>query len=250
MMPGPNRLVFSGLEAIALETAGRILAIAEDAVKERNTFRLVLSGGSTPKRLYEVLAASFRTRLPWHRVHFFWGDERCVDPHHPDSNYRLAREAFLEKLDIPGDNIHRMHGEASEPDAAARGYEEEIRRHFGLRLEDPPPCFDLVLLGMGADGHTASLFPGTRGLRETTRWVTANPGPRETTRLTLTPVILNQAAWVIFMVAGADKARMLAEVLDGPFEPERRPAQCIRPASGRLLWLVDEAAAAGRVTTP
>jgi 6-phosphogluconolactonase len=137
-----------------------------------------------------------------------------------------------------------MQGEAIEANAAARDYEEEIRRCFGVEQGGAPPCFDLVLLGMGADGHTASLFPGTQALKETVRWVVANPVPKlGAHRLTLTPVILNRAAWVIFLVAGADKARTLAEVLEGPFEPERLPSQFIRPVGGKLLYLLDKAAA-------
>jgi 6-phosphogluconolactonase len=247
MAEGPRRVVLSGPEAVAREAANRILKIAGEAVSERNEFRVVLSGGSTPRRLYEMLAAEpFRTRLAWSRVRFFWGDERCVGPDDPDSNFRMAREALLDPLGVTESNIHRMRGEASVPDHAAREYETDMRKLFGLGPDAPPPAFDVVLLGMGADGHTASLFPGTDGLRETKRWVVANPVPKlNTTRLTLTVPILNRAARIIFMVTGADKSKALSEVLEGPFEPERLPSQLIRPESGNLVWIMDEAAAAG-----
>lgn len=241
----PTWIVLPDVEKVAIEAASQIVKIAEGVMERHSVFRFVLSGGSTPKRLYEILAGDpFRSRLPWGRVHFFWEDERCVGPDHPESNYRMAREAFLDKLNTPAANIHRMHGEASDPEAAAHDYEEEIRKHFGLGPENPPPCFDLVLLGMGSDGHTASLFPGTPAMKETDRWVIANPVPTlGTVRLTCTPMILNQAAQVIFIVTGTDKARTLAEVIEGPFDPERLPAQLIRPVAGKMLWLVDEAAA-------
>lgn len=245
MRRGPSRVVLSGRGEVAFEAADRIMKIAERVLVQGRDFRLVLSGGSTPKRLYEVLAGDpFRSRLSWNRVHFFWGDERCVDLDHPDSNYRMAREAFLEKLNVPKANIHRMHGEASNSDVSAREYEGKIREHFGLEADSPPPSFDLVLLGMGADGHTASLFPGTQALMETSRWVVANRVQKiGAHRLTLTPVILNKAAWVIFLVVGSDKAKTLAEVLEGPFEPKRLPSQLIHPPGGRLLWLLDKSAA-------
>ena len=247
----PARLILSSPEEVALEAADRILKIAREALGTRREFHFVLSGGLTPRRLYEILAgAPFRSQLPWERVHFFWSDERCVGPGHRDSNYRMAREAFLDKLSIPSENLHRIHGETSDPDAAAHDYEDEIKRHFGLGPESPPPCFDLVLLGMGVDGHTASLFPNTQALRETGRWVVANPMPKtKAHRLTLTPVILNRAGWVIFLVTGTDKARAVAEVLEGPFEPERLPSQLIRPICGELLWLLDEAAASSLKTS-
>lgn len=244
MRRGPSRVVLSGREEVAFEAADRIMKIAEGVLGQGRDFRLVLSGGSTPKRLYEVLAGDpFRSLISWDRVHFFWGDERCVALDHPDSNYRMAREAFLEKLSVPKANIHRMHGEASNPDVAACEYEGEIREHFGLEPDSPPPSFDLVLLGMGADGHTASLFPGTQALMETSRWVVANRVQKlGTFRLTLTPMILNKAAWVIFLVVGSDKAKILADVLEGPFDPERLPSQLIQPTGGRVLWLLDQPA--------
>lgn len=245
MRGSPSRVLLSGPEEMAIEAANRIVRIGQGIFRQRRDFRFVLAGGTTPRRLYEILATPpFRSQLPWKRIHFFWSDERSIGPDHQGSNYHMAREAFLEKLEIPDSNIHRMQGEASDLNIAAYAYEETIRHHFGLGPESPPPCFDLVLLGMGADGHTASLFPGTQALWETVRWVVANPVPMlKSHRLTLTPVILNQAAWLIFLVAGADKARTVAEVLEGPFKPEQFPCQMIRPVSGEFLWLLDEAAA-------
>lgn len=251
MKDRPVRLILSSPEEVTREAADRILKIAQQVLGMRREFLFVLSGGLTPRRLYEILAADpFQSQMPWDRVHFFWSDERCVGPGHRDSNYRMAREVLLDKLSIPSENLHRMHGEASDPDAAAHDYEDEIKRHFGLGLESPPPCFDLVLLGMGVDGHTASLFPNTQALRETSRWVVANPIPKtKAHRLTLTPVILNRAGWVIFLVTGTDKARAVAEVLEGPFEPEWLPSQLIRPICGELLWLLDGAAASSLKTS-
>jgi len=244
-------IVLPDPEAAALEAAKRTIRIAEDIIRQGREFRLVLSGGSTPKRVYELFSGDpFRSRIHWNRVHFFWGDERCVRPDHPDSNYRMARDSFLQKLGIQEENIHRMKGEAPDPDIAARDYEEEIRKHFGSSLGSPPPSFDLVLLGMGTDGHTASLFPSTPALKEASRWVVANPVPKlETHRLTLTPAILNRAACIIFLVTGEDKAETLSRVLEGPLEPERLPSQLIHPFVGKLLWLLDRAAAARLKTT-
>ena len=241
-----SRVVLADAEQVAQEAAQRISNIAEETLKHQGEFRIVLSGGSTPRRLYEILSESpFRSRMPWGRIRFFWGDERAVGPDHPDSNYHMAQNALLGKLSLPPANIFRMHGESPDAGAAAREYEGRIREHFGLGPHSPPPRFNLVLLGMGADGHTASLFPGTQALSETKSWVTANSVPKlGTHRLTLTPVILNEAAWILFLVTGSDKAKTLAEVLEGPLDSERLPSQLIRPEAGKLLWLLDQAAAA------
>ena len=242
----PSTIILPEVNGVALEAADQIVAIAEQVLKNQDTFRVVLSGGSTPKRLYEILATDpYRSRLPWNHIHLFWGDERCVSPGHPDSNYRMASEALLNKVNIPAANVHRMQGESSDLENEARKYEQTLWEHFGLGPDSPPPRFDLVLLGMGTDGHTASLFPGTAALRETDRWVVANSVPKlGTTRLTLTPVILNQARWVILLVVGSDKAKTLAEVREGPFDPEKLPSQLIRPVDGDILWLLDKAASA------
>jgi 6-phosphogluconolactonase len=156
----------------------------------------------------------------------------------------MAREAFLNSLKISEGHIHRLKGEASDPNVSALEYEENIRDHFSLKKTGAPPRFDLILLGMGPDGHTASLFPNTPALEKTDRWVVANPVEKfGTTRLTMTPLILNQAAWVIFLISGSDKAPILSEVLEGPYEPKRLPSQLIQPESGNMVWLLDRAAA-------
>ena len=223
---------FDNLDELSRAAAGEFIRLAREAIAARGRFMVVLSGGSTPRRLYELLAE--HSFADWNKVEFFWGDERAVPPDHKDSNYRMAREAILDRLAVPEANIHRIEAERV---TVARDYEAVIARAFGVEPGGEPPAFDLVLLGMGADGHTASLFPHTEALRETLRWVVQNVSGR---RITLTPRILNQAAHVIFLVAGAEKARVLAEVLEGPSDPERLPAQLIRPAT----WFVDHAAGA------
>lgn len=214
--------------------------LAGEAVSVRGRFTVVLSGGSTPRGVYALLAeAGVRERIPWSHVHLFWGDERCVPPTHPESNYRLAEETLISRVPIPAQNIHRIPAEQA-PAQAASAYEQTLREFFALPA-DTPPCFDLVFLGMGPDGHTASLFPGTVGLREEKRLVIAHHVEKlGAWRVTLTPPVLNQAAYVVFLVCGADKAATLREVLQGEYQPERLPAQLIRPVHGTLLWLVDQ----------
>jgi 6-phosphogluconolactonase len=214
---------------------------AQAAIVSRNRFSVALSGGSTPQALYARLASpEFSERIPWKAVHLFWGDERCVPPGHADSNYHMAFESLLTRLPIPAGNIHRIQGELPSPDAAAR-YEGELRAFFGKE-----PDFDLVLLGLGDDGHTASLFPGSPALSESVRWVvdvehTTPPLPL-VSRVTLTFGVLNAARRVVFLVSGAGKAKILAQVLRGRLS---LPAARIQPEHGELLWLVDQAAAGG-----
>ena len=240
-----TRVILSGAEEIAYEAADSIVKLAQEVLNQKEYFRLVLSGGSTPKRLFKILTGdSYQNQLPWDRVHFFWGDERSVAPDHSDSNYRMAREAFLNHLKIPESHIHRLKGEASDLNASALEYEGEIRDHFSIKENGVPPHFDLILLGMGSDGHTASLFPNTSALEKTNRWIVANYVEKfRTTRLTMTPLIINQAAWVIFLISGSDKASILSEVLEGPYEPKRLPSQLIQPEAGNIIWLLDRAAA-------
>jgi 6-phosphogluconolactonase len=184
-------------------------------------------------------------------VEVFWGDERCVPPTHADSNYRMAKEALLDLVPIPAERVHRMAGESPDPAAAAAAYEAEIARVLGGSPGGAPPALDLVLLGMGADGHTASLFPGTTALGERRRWVVANHVPKlGVDRVTLTWPILNRAAHVFFLVVGADKAAVLREVLEGPPAVERLPSQGIRPEAGRLVWICDRLAAGALGATP
>jgi 6-phosphogluconolactonase len=237
--------IFADVQALSEAAAHEWVRSAHEAVAARGRFTVALSGGSTPKRLYQLLAAEpFRSQLDWGRVEIFWGDERCVPPDHADSNYRMAREALLTHLPIPAEHVHRIEAERSDRDAAARDYEATLARVFGIAVSTEPPAFDLVLLGMGPDGHTASLFPHTAALEETKRWVVANPVPQlHTERLTLTRPILNRAREVLFLVAGADKAERVVEVLTGPADPLRLPSQSIQP-EGQLLWFLDRAAAA------
>lgn len=243
--PGIEAHRLADAEAVCQAAADLFLKLARAAILDRGGFMVALSGGSTPKRLYDILAsAPYRDRVSWRQVQFFWGDERCVGPDDPDSNYRLAREHLLDKLPIQGSQIHRMPAERSDLEQAARDYQLEIASAFGCRPSGPPPSFDLILLGMGPDGHTASLFPYTAALAPTERWVAPNLVPKlNANRMTLTATMINRANYVVFMVAGDDKAERLSEVLDGPREPDRLPSQLIRPASGRLVWLVDAAAA-------
>jgi 6-phosphogluconolactonase len=232
-------------DAAALARAGaeEFARRAAEAVASGGRFCVALSGGSTPRALYSLLAGdeALRGRVPWEKIHFFWGDERPVPPDHPDSNYRMAREAMLSKVPAPPGNVHRIEGE--HPAAAAAAEYEEVLRDF---FRPPPggfPSFDLALLGLGPDAHTASLFPGSPALSETRRWVVANRVERlATDRITLTAPLLNSTAAVIFLVSGDEKASALKEVLEGPHDPSRLPAQMIHPRRGTLLWLVDRAA--------
>lgn len=242
---------FPDVEAVSEAAAREFVDRAREAVAARGRFTAALSGGSTPRRLYQLLAGPpLGDQVDWGRVEVFWGDERCVPPDDKDSNYRMAREALLDRVPIPPDHVHRMEAERPDRDAAARDYEATLARAFGVAPGGEPPAFDLVLLGLGPDGHTASLFPHTTALDETQRWVVANHVPKlGADRLTLTVRVLNRAREVLFLVAGADKAEPLAGVLEGPPDPRRLPAQLVRPANGRLVWFVDRQAAA-RLTRP
>jgi 6-phosphogluconolactonase len=245
-MSDPTVVVLEDPDAVARAAAERVAQLARDTVTRRARFAVALSGGSTPRRLYQVLAeAPFRSALPWQDIDVFWGDERCVPPDHPDSNFRMTREALLDHVPIPPDGVHRVAAEMPDPVAAAAAYEAEVARVLGGVPGGPPPAFDLVLLGLGPDGHTASLFPRTTALAERRQWVVANWVPHLAAhRITLTLPVLNRAATLLFLATGADKAAILRAVLEGPLEPERLPAQAVRPESGAPVWLVDRAAAA------
>jgi 6-phosphogluconolactonase len=238
-------------EALARAAADLFAARAAEAIAQRGRFCVALSGGSSPRAMHQLLA---QMPLEWPRIHLFWGDERCVPPDHEHSSYRMARETLLDHSAIPAENIHRMRGEA-EPEQAARDYETELRafaeasilsgtERGAVKSKDAVLRFDLIYLGMGDDGHTASIFPGSSALRETERWVVAQthttPPLPLVTRLTFTPVLLNAARCVAFLVSGASKAERLAQVLHGPYQPEVLPAQIIRPTDGKLLWLVGD----------
>lgn len=241
MSAHPNVLVFQTPEEVALNAAGRFVTFAAGSVTETGRFSVALAGGSTPRRLYELLATpAFSRRIAWSKVHIFFGDERPVPHDHPDSNFRLAYDALLSQVPIPAENVHRIEG-AGDAEGNAQDYERELKEFFQGTQR---PGFDLVLLGKGKDGHTASLFPQSTALSEKDRWVVANwVDSLGTYRLTLTAPSINAAAHVDFLVTGEDKAPTLARVLDGPVDPDELPAQLIKPEAGELTWLVDVYAA-------
>jgi 6-phosphogluconolactonase len=232
-------------EAVGREAAREFVELAREAVLRRGCFCVALSGGATPRRMYELLAAEpLRSGVDWSRVEFFWSDERWVPAEHRDSNYGCARTHLLDRIGAAPEHVHRVKTESGTPEEAAREYEREIARVFGVTEGARPPAFDLVLLGLGADGHTASLFPMTWPLTERRRWVVAHFVQRlGAARITLTPPILNRAREIRMLVTGADKADALRAVIEGARETDRLPAQLVAPENGRLIWLVDEAAA-------
>ncbi len=223
--------------------AEEVIRSATDAVAQRGRFTIALSGGSTPRNLYTLIAANASTTLPWDQMFFFWGDERHVPPDSPDSNYRMAKEALLSKVPIPPANIFPV--PAENPDAAqvAEIYEQTLRKFFAVAPGEFPR-FDLILLGMGPDGHTASLFPETAALQEKSRLVVANWVEKlGGSRITFTLPLLNSARCVAFLVSGTDKAAALHEVLEGDAPAEKYPSRLVRPREGKLIWFVDRAAA-------
>ncbi len=232
--------------ALAQRAARHFVEQAEQAVAARGRARIAISGGSTPKAAFALLAdpaQPWRARMPWDRLDLWWVDERCVPPDHADSNYRMTREALLDHVQLSPAQIHRMEGEL-DPEAAADRYESELRNSFRLEGAEVP-CFDLIALGMGPDGHTASLFPHTPALHEVMRLVTANHvAAKDAWRTTLTLPVINRARQVFFLVGGPDKTQILKEVLLGPRDPERLPSQLIQPAGGILTLILDRTAAA------
>jgi len=230
--------ILKGTAALAEQAAKRFTALAAKAWQEHRAFTVALAGGTTPKALYLVLGSEpYRTKMDWSRIEFFFGDERAVPPDHPDSNYRLANESLFRPAGVDPERIHRMKGEMENLSAAADLYASELR----VLASDDCPHFDLVLLGLGSDGHTASLFPHSRALQERTRWVLPildAPKPPQR-RLTLTVPVLNAARQVIFLVSGEKKARAVREVLQGTAPADDYPAKLVRPGPDRLLWLVD-----------
>lgn len=223
--------------------AEEFIRLAHRAVQSAARFTVALSGGSTPKGLYELLALdACKERVPWTKVHLFWGDERCVAPDHPDSNYRMVREALLSHVSIPAENVHRMAGE-HEPGLAASKYENDLKKSFHL-TDGVLPRFDLILLGIGEDGHTASLFPGSAALGESGHMVVAHYVEKlQAHRLTLTLPVLNHAAEIVFLVSGRNKADIVKEILANEVGSLMPPAARVRPPAGRLTWLVTRDAA-------
>ena len=218
--------------------AQEFLRCARESIAARGKFSVALAGGSTPKGVYSLLAEE---KLPWDKVHIFFGDERHVPPTDPESNYRMANESLLTKVPIPPGNVHRVRAELDAPTAAAQ-YETELRNFFQLP-SGGWPRFDLIMLGMGPDGHTASLFPGSEALKENLRWVVANWVQKfNSYRITFTYLVLNHAAEVMFLVAGAEKATVLKEVLRDTSD-NVYPAGQVQPVEGKLMWIVDKSAA-------
>jgi 6-phosphogluconolactonase len=233
--------------ALARRAAQHFVEKVKESVAGRGRARIAISGGSTPKAAFELMAdpsGQWREQMPWDKLELYWVDERCVPPDHPDSNYRMTRQALLDHVPIDAGRVHRMEGEL-EPDVAAARYESELRNSFRLEGAETPR-FDLIALGMGPDGHTASLFPHTPAIHEMGRLVTANhvPQQKESWRITLTWPVINQGASVFFLIGGAEKAERLKEVFTGPRDPERLPSQLIRPSSGILTLILDKDAAA------
>ena len=237
--------IVENAEAISRSAAEMLVSLTLNKLKSKECVAVALSGGSTPKNMFAILAddAALRSRMPWGRVHFFWGDERHVAPDHTDSNYRMTNDAMLSKVPVPPENIHRIRAENPDAGKAAENYEQELREFFKLETKQLPP-FDCVFLGMGPDGHTASLFPGTKALHERKRLVVSNwVANFQSFRITMTAPVLNNADLVIFLVSGAEKAEPLRVVLEEAKQTDRFPSQLIEPTHGRLLWLVDQAAA-------
>jgi 6-phosphogluconolactonase len=221
--------------------ANEFVARASAAVHANGRFAVALSGGSTPKALYSLLASGSVPSIPWEKIYFFWGDERPVPPDHPDSNYRMTYEAMLSRVPVPKENVFRIRGEEKDPELAAAAYEQGLRKFFVLKPREFPR-FDLVLLGLGPDGHIASLFPGSTALNEKNRLVVANWVEKfKTWRITLTLPVLNHAACVMLLVSGSDKASIVKQVFENP--DAHLPAQQVRPMDGELLWLMDQTAA-------
>ena len=241
--------VYPDNESLISGAANFIADLAAQAIAARGRFTVALSGGNTPRPVYARLATpGYRDRIDWSRVQVFFGDERCVPPDDPQSNYLMVRTALLDQVPLPAANVHRILGEQA-PDQAARDYAGVLQRTVGGAAAAGGPLpegFDLILLGMGDNGHTASLFPGLAAVTETVRWVMAlYVEVVGMWRVTLTPVVINAARQVAFLVSGAPKAEMLHRVLEGPYQPVVLPSQIIKPAPGELRWLVDSPTAAG-----
>jgi 6-phosphogluconolactonase len=244
MSSGENVRIWRVTDAAALaQTAAALFRHqAQEQIAQQGRFTVALSGGSTPKAMFALLASEpYRSAIQWAQVHLFWGDERCVSPDHADSNYRMTKDALLAHVPIPAENIFRWHGER-DPAEAAHDYRAQLRQFFQTQSL---PQFDLVFLGMGADGHTASLFPGTTALHAEADTIAVENYVEKlkSYRLTLTAATLNQAQAIVFLIAGADKAATLKAVLEGDYQPDLYPSQLIQPARGTLTWIVDEAAA-------
>lgn len=237
----PDVRIFADVNKLSLRAAEGVVRTINESVQTNGRFSLALAGGNTPRTLYRLLSSQFRDQIPWEKVHVFWGDERYVPLGDPHSNYRTARETLLDAVPCPAGNVHPMPTELSDPDTAARDYEETLRNYFSRDW----PRFDLVLLGIGEEGHTASLYPGSPALEETKRWVVAVNVPAEPPRrLTLTLPALSHAAIVYFRVTGSNKAQALHNILNWSPDPKNYPAAGVRLSQGTVIWWVDREAAA------
>jgi 6-phosphogluconolactonase len=233
--------VLANASALAHAAAGEFSRCAQEAIARSGRFAVALSGGSTPRRVNSLLAAEYKDSLPWNKIFIFFGDERHVPPDDPDSNYRMADESLLSRVPLPRENAFRIQAELP-AEVAAEKYQGALRDFFALKPGEWPR-FDLVFLGIGEDGHTASLFPGTAALQEKTSLVAANRVERlNTTRITLSFPVLDHAAEVLFLVSGKGKAKIMKEILR-PSDGQRYPAQMVHPENGRLLWMIDQDAA-------
>ncbi|RDV16836.1 6-phosphogluconolactonase [Pontibacter diazotrophicus] len=233
--------IFEDKAKLSKAAAELFVQKAQEAVKQNGRFTVALTGGSSPVQLYTLLAQlPYREQVPWEKTFVFWGDERWVPLTANENNARMAMEILLNKVPVPEDQVYPMWKEDTEPEAFAQQYEQLLQQHFGQQT----PQFDLILLGMGDDGHTASLFPGTEVLHEQSRWVQAYYlEPQSMYRVTLTAPLINQAKTICFLTFGANKAPALHEVLEGERNPEKYPSQLIQPQDGEVVWLVDESAA-------
>lgn len=244
MRSDPQVRVFSRPEDLFEAAAEEFILSANAAVREKGHFDVALSGGSTPKTLYSLLANKPADTIPWREIRFFWGDERHVPPDHPDSNYRMANEAMLSLVPIDPKNVFRVLAENPDASAAAAQYEQTLHSILGTAKQGVPR-FDLIFLGLGPDAHTASLFPGTKALQEKSRLVVSNWVDKfKTDRITLTLPVINHAAQVMFLVTGKDKAAAVSAVFDDQSNPEQFPAKLVKPTDGILTWLIGQEAAA------
>lgn len=237
-------IICADAEELSRKAAERFIRLAQNAIARSGRFIVALSGGSTPRALYSLLASpGYNEQIQWSNVHLYWGDERCVPPHHPDSNFLMVQETLLANITIPRENFHRIAAEL-EPNEAAADYEEQIRKLFQL-TPGSLPRFDLILLGLGEDGHTASLFPDNAALDDEQHLVVAAYVAKlNTHRVTLTLPVINRAAEVLFLVAGPDKSSVMKQILGAPPNPAALPAARVCPGNGRLVWLITEDAAA------
>nr|BBH94998.1 6-phosphogluconolactonase [Thermogemmatispora argillosa] len=242
-------VIYPDAESLSQEAARLVTRLAQEAIVTRGRFTLALAGGSTPRKLYSLLASDpYRSQIDWTRVEIFWSDERCVPPNDPESNYHMAHEVMLSKLSIPATNIHRMPAEQADRQAAADRYSAELRRVFSTT---GIPVFDLIQLGMGPEGHTASLFPHQQALHERERLVLPVSVPKPPPeRLTFTPPLINAARHILFLVTGSDKAEAVHAVLEGEGTPDDYPARLVRAAAGEVSWFLDAAAAAALQRRP